>query len=152
MDNTWILVANASVAKLYSFSPSDSPKHKPKLTVVKEFQHPDSRKQDVDLVTDRPGDYKSKGGGGSGSFSQQTDPHQHEAEVFARELAHLLEKARAGQQFQALILVAGPHFMGLLRGCIDEHPLKHSPITEVQKDYTREKPDQLLDLLDLIRK
>lgn len=149
MDNIWVLVANASVATVYNFVSHKSSQQKPNLEVVEQFQHPDSRKKDQDLVSDRMGDYQSRNGAGRGSFVENSDPHQYEAEVFARELVHFLEKGRTAHKFASLMLVAEPHFMGLLRKCMDDHPLKHLPIKEVLKEYTQEKPDQLLTLLKL---
>lgn len=149
MENTWILVANASQATLYNLVSHESSKQKLELEVVEQFNHPDSRKKDVDLVSDRSGEYQSKGGTGSGSFTERTDPHQHEAAVFARDLIQFIEKGRTANKFKTLFLVAGPHFMGLLRKCIDEHQLSKITIHEVLKEYIQEKPQELLKLLKL---
>ncbi len=148
MDNTWILVANASTATLYSFTPTESGKGKPQLTVVAELSHPQSREKDQELTSDRPGEYIS-GTGGHGNFAEASDPHQYEAVIFARELFHKLEQGRVSHQYRDLILVASPHFLGLLRQSIDERPLKNVAIQEVHKDYTKEKPQDLIKLLGL---
>lgn len=150
MDKTWILVANASVATVYSVSTPESSKKKASLAVVAEYSHPDSRKKDHDLMTDKLGRYQSHRGeetSGRGSFAEATDPHKHEADIFAKELCQHLVAGRDQNQYKKLILVAAPHFMGLLRQCIDNHPLRNIEIKEIQKDYTQEKPDQLLSLL-----
>ena len=47
---TWILVANASQAKLYA---NTGPKKG--LALVKDLKHPESREKAADLVSDRPG-------------------------------------------------------------------------------------------------
>jgi protein required for attachment to host cells len=146
MDKTWILVANASTAALYDYATSD----KPTLTVVKEFAHPDSRKKDHDLASDREGQYIARAGG-HGNFVESSDPHQYEATVFARELYQALEKGRVSHQYESLVLIAEPHFMGLLRQCIDERPLKNVHIREVQKEYTQKKPHELLDFLKSLK-
>jgi protein required for attachment to host cells len=49
MSTTWILVANASQAKLYA---NTGPKKGLKL--VKDLKHPESREKASDLVSDRP--------------------------------------------------------------------------------------------------
>jgi protein required for attachment to host cells len=144
MEKTWILVANSSRATLYGYTPSNT---KPGLQVLGEFEHIQSRKSDSELVTDREGAYQSYGG--HGNFIEQTDPHKHEAEVFARELYTKLEEGRTSHQFQDLILIAAPHFMGLLRSCIDGRPFKNVSIKEIQKDYTQEKPHSLIKILNL---
>jgi protein required for attachment to host cells len=43
------------------------------------------------------------------------DPQEEEAARFAREIADDLEKARAENRFEKLVVVAGPYFLGLLR-------------------------------------
>ncbi|MBS0351591.1 MAG: host attachment protein [Proteobacteria bacterium] len=148
MDTTWILVANASLATLYSFESSPSPQAKPKLTVVDNFSHPESRMKDTDIASDRAGEYINTAGG-HGNFTEQSDPHQYEATVFARELSKKLEQGRTQNQYRKLILVAAPHFMGLLRECIAEKPFGNIKIEEIQKDYTKAKPHELLSLLNL---
>ncbi len=145
MEKTWILVANASHATLYGYTPSKNTK--PALTLIKEFNHSDSRKKDSDLVSDREGQYRA--GAGHGNFVEASDPHQHEALVFARELFHKLEQGRTAHQYEELMLVAGPHFLGLLRQCIDERPLNSTHIHEVHKDYSQEKSHDLPRLLNL---
>lgn len=145
MEKTWILVANASRATLYGYTPSNA---KSTLSVVGEFEHTESRKPDRDLVSDRKGEYQSSYGG-HGDFVEPTDPHKHEAEVFARELCTKLEEGWGNRQFQDLILIAAPPFLGLMRSCIDHRSLKKVPIQEIRKDYTLEKPHSLIKILDL---
>ena len=73
MRNTWILVANASIARLYA-------NHGPKkgLQLMKEMSHPESREKVSNLVSDRPG-HNPGSGNGHGSFVPAADPKQHEA-------------------------------------------------------------------------
>ena len=47
---TWILVANASLAKFYANAGPNKG-----LALMKEIRHPESRQKNSDLVTDRPG-------------------------------------------------------------------------------------------------
>jgi len=145
MTKTWILIANASVAFLYEPEWVNS---KPTLKLVGEYSHPDSRKKDRQITSDREGQYIARTGG-HGNFIEASDPHQYEAEVFARELFQVIEQGRVNNKYQSLTLIAAPHFMGLLRQCIDERPLKNVDITEIQKDYTKEKPHDLVKILNL---
>ena len=147
MEKTWVLVANASKAVLYHFVPPGA-KEKPKLMIVDEFSHPESREKDHDLTSDREGEYISKPGG-HGNFIEASDPHKYEAKVFAHQLFQKLEQGRVGNQYQKLVLVAAPHFLGLLRQEIDERPLKKVTIKEITKDYTGEPSNELIKLLDL---
>lgn len=144
MEKIWIVVANASHAVIYDYTSSKS---KPVLTVIDELTHADSRKKDSELVSDREGEYRAAGG--HGNFVESSDPHKYEAFVFARQLSRALEQSRQIQKYQALTIVAGPHFMGLLRQCMSEGPLKNMSIQEVVKDYSGQSPHELIKLLDL---
>ncbi|MCS6786108.1 MAG: host attachment protein [Thiobacillaceae bacterium] len=126
MSVTWILVANASHAKLYA-------NHGPKkgLELVKELDHPESREKAANLVSDRNGNYQ-----GSGSYTPPTSPKEHEAEVFAQEVARVLEEGRVNRAYDRLILVASAHFMGLLNQRLSQH-VRNLVSDTLEKDYTR---------------
>lgn len=130
MTTTWILVANASEAKLYANKGISKG-----LEKVAAFDHPDSRKKSSDLVTDRSGHMQSVGNG-HGARQPATDPKQHEHEVFAREIAQHIELGRTGNHYQRLIVAAEPHFRGLLNSTFSTQV--RSLISEtLDKDYTK---------------
>src|SRR5512135_1712540 len=106
MSITWIMVANASHAKLFS---NQGPNKG--LQLVKELLHPESRERTAELVSDRVGNYA-----GSGSYAQATSPKEVEAERFASEIAHELERGRVTNAYEKLILVTSSHFLGLING------------------------------------
>lgn len=135
MATTWILVANASLAKLYE---NEGPNKG--LTLVKELTHPESRQKNSDLVTDRPGAMGT--GSGGGSMQAQTEPKQHEARVFAQELAQTLYHGRATNEFKRAILVAPPAFMGLLNATLDD-PTAQLVSDRFEKDYTKTPEKEL---------
>jgi protein required for attachment to host cells len=130
MSTTWILIANSSSAKLYM---NTGPKKG--LSKLKEFDHSASRSKGGDLVSDRPGHYKSHGNG-RGAYNPPTNPKQHEADQFALELAKELDHGRTTQQFQRLILVAAPGFMGLLNKHLNGY-IGHLVTDRFEKDYTK---------------
>ena len=128
MSITWIMVANASQAKLFA-------NHGPKqgLQLVKELLHPESREKTSNLVSDRSG---SNSGPGHGAFIQATDPKHHEAERFAQEVARELDEGRVKNAYDRLILVASAPFMGLVNNCLPGQV--RSKVSEsIDKDYTR---------------
>ena len=140
MTVTWILVANASLAKLYAnLGPNKG------LQLVKELIHPQSRQKNADLVTDRPG---SSGGSGtrSGSKQPQTSPKEHEAHLFAQTLAQELYLGRAHNAFRRAILVAPPAFMGMLNTLLDK-PTAQLVTDRFEKDYTKTSETELYDHL-----
>ena len=129
MPVTWILVANASLAKLYA----NLGPHKG-LQLVKELIHPESRQKNSELVSDRAG--ARSGGGGGGSMQPQTLPKQHEAKVFAQEIAQELYHGRTVNAFKRAIIVAPPAFMGMLNTVIDG-PTAQLISERFEKDYTK---------------
>ena len=137
---TWILVANASLAKLYAnLGPNKG------LTLVWELIHPESRQKNGELVSDRSGAMGAVGSGG-GSMQPQTLPKQHEAKVFAQEIAQALYQGRTSNAFKRAILVAPPAFMGLLNAVIDG-PTAQLITDRFEKDYTKTPENELGDRL-----
>jgi protein required for attachment to host cells len=136
MSTTWILVANASEAKLYANRGISKG-----LEKVAAFDHPNSRKKSSDLVSDRSGHMQSAGNG-HGARQPATDPKQHEHAIFAREIAHHIEHGRTGNHYQRLIVAAEPHFRGLLNNTFSTQV--HNLISEsLDKDYTKATPKEL---------
>lgn len=128
MSVTWIMVANASQAKLFA-------NHGPKrgLQLIKELMHPESREKTSNLVSDRSG---ANSGTGHGAYIQATDPKHHEAERFAQEVARELDAGRVKNAYDRLILVASAPFMGLVNSCLPGQV--RSKVSEsIDKDYTR---------------
>lgn len=141
MTTTWILVANSSSAKLFM---NAGPKKG--LTKVKEFDHAASRSKAAELVSDRPG-HNQGHGNGRGAYNPPTTPKQHEADQFALELTKELEHGRTTHQFQRLILVVAPGFMGLLNGHLNGH-LGQLVTDRFEKDYTKANDKELAGHLE----
>ena len=143
MSTTWILVANASIARLYA-------NHGPKkgIQLIKELAHPESREKASNLVTDRPG-HNPGAGNGHGSFVPAVDPKQHEAERFAQELGQELDQGRTSNSFQQAILVAAPAFMGMLRTHLNNQVSKLVS-AKVEKDYTKASEKELAGHLESV--
>ncbi len=126
MSVTWIVVANASQAKLYE---NQGPKKG--LQLVKELDHPESREKAANLVSDRVGNFQ-----GSGSYAQHTDPKHVEMDRFALELANELETGRAKNAFSRVVLVSSAPFIGRVRQHLTEH-VKGKISDTIEKDYTK---------------
>ena len=125
---TWILVANASLARLYA---NDGPNKG--LELIKELIHPQSRQKNKELVTDRPGAIQSSPGSGYESHAQ---PKEQAARAFAQELAQEFYQGRTQNAFRRAILVAPPTFMGMLNAVIDG-PTDKLVSNRLEKDYTK---------------
>jgi protein required for attachment to host cells len=137
MPTTWIMVANASHAKLFS---NKGPNRG--LELVKEFDHPESRERAAELVSDRIGNYA-----GSGSYAQPTSPKEHEAERFALQIAQELEQGRVSNAYEKLIVVTSSHFMGLLNNRISPQ-VKNKISESINKDYTQMPVKELTGYLE----
>ena len=127
--NTWVLVANASEARIFGTEKIGNP-----MECMKEFSHPESRGKGMDLTSDRPGHYQSRGSG-HGAFVDETEPKEHEAERFAAELAKALENGRTHNSYKKLVVVAAPHFHGLINSHLDDHT-RAMVVSNIEKDLT----------------
>lgn len=132
MATTRVVVAHQTGARFMEHRPGFG-RH---LTLVKQLEHPEGRKKSSELDTDRAGASASSGGGTGGggrSMSTEHSAHQHVAAQFAKEIADELKKERAHGEFNDLILVAEPRFLGLLRGSLDSQTAHHV-VSSVSKD------------------
>lgn len=119
---TWVVLASDTLAKIY-----EHPRGHRSFKLITELKHDAGRAKVHDLVTDKPGHYKA-GGAARGAFVQDHDPKDNENTHFALQLAHYLEDGRVKNQFDEIVIIALPHFYGLLE--------KHLP-KELQKTITR---------------
>ncbi|HOB46104.1 MAG TPA: host attachment protein [Zoogloea sp.] len=138
---TWILVANASLARLYAnFGPKQG------LKLVKELVHPESRMKNSELSSDRAGQIQSNGSG-HGAREQQTSPKLNAAKNFAQMLAKELYIGRSRNEFARAILVAPPSFMGMLNATLDA-PTAQMVTNRLEKDYTKSTEPDLCGRLE----
>jgi len=142
---TWILIANASRARLYrQHGRSGS------WRTVQEFQHPESSAMGRDLRTDRPGRVQQRmASGRSAAAEPHVPPKRLEAAHFARELATQLSASLRDAGAARLVLVAPPRFLGLLRKELDA-PLRAHVVESLNADLTSvgvaELPKRLTEL------
>ncbi len=135
---TWILIANAAKAKIFSASNL----RRGDLKLLCELNHPDSRKKTGDLMSDKPGHYKA--GGASRGVFIKNDPKEVEAEHFAIQLAHKLKADWNKNEYNQLVIVSPAHFYGLMKKHLDDNI---TDIVYIPKDYTRYPVAKLADSL-----
>ena len=80
-----------------------------------EMQHPESDQRDAELVSDRPGRSFDSFGSGRHAMSTRQSEHEHELGRFADEVAGYLNNGLVVGQFENIVLLADPRFLGLLR-------------------------------------
>jgi protein required for attachment to host cells len=88
---------------------------------------------DRDLMSDRPGRSYESFGGARHALEREDDPRHREAVRFARRVARRLDEARRKDEFENLVVVAGPPFLGLLRAAMSQ-PTKACIAREIRKD------------------
>ena len=137
-----IVVANQAEAAFYDLeSRAGEPKFVTRLT------DPLAHLHDRDLKSDRPGrfsDHAPLGPGRRGATAHhgtggERRPRRHEAEVFARQVAEQLEHARRSAEFDRLVVMAAPTFLGVLRKVLPES-VRLRVAAEVDKDLVTEPP------------
>ncbi len=129
----WILVSDASRAKLLSAEVREDD-----WSSVEQFDHPEGRELSREIAPSSPPGRAQQShatGGSRSSLEQHTSPKEAEAERFAHKLSAYLEHAIAERRFDYLVLVAPPHFLGLLKGVLGRQAAKHLRTT-VGKDLS----------------
>ncbi len=140
---TWIVVANSSYAKIYKVE------NNKKLVEIKQFEHPESRMHDRDLVTSNLGRTNASTGYRRSSMEPQTEPKIQEVHIFAKEISHYLDHAREKENLGRLYLTASPSFLGVLRQTLSSLTDKLI-VGEVHNDMTHLKPDEIRSHLPLV--
>lgn len=140
MSTTWILVAHEAGARLFeSHGPGRG------LQLVEEVEHPAGRARDGEIDTDRPGRSfrKNSADPRRAAMSRSEGPHDRAVASFARELASKLQHGRMQNEFQRLVLVAPPRFLGLLRSSLDT-PTQQLVVGSLDKDLAKVKEADLI--------
>jgi protein required for attachment to host cells len=137
---TWLVVANSSVAHIFKVQKKNA------LTEVETLTHPASRLRNQDLVSDRPGRDVERMGIRKHSMEQKTSPKDQEFMSFAKAISDYLQNARKEGRFERLYLAANPTLLGFLRDTIPD-AIRKLIGGEVDKDMTHMKPNELVNHL-----
>jgi protein required for attachment to host cells len=137
---TWILVCDASRAKLFS-----AERREDDWSLVREFDDPEGRKASREIQPSAPpGRMQESRGVGArrSSMEPHASPKENEAQRFASQLAGHLEAATNKAEFDALVLAAPPHFLGMLHGALASQTAKRLRAT-VDKDLVMLKDAEI---------
>lgn len=116
MSGFWIVVAHRAGARVFLQHGRNAA-----LELVLTLDHPAGHLQDREFGSDRPGRSQDRAGPARHALVDETSPREESAQRFARELADRLAAARVAHECDALVLVAEPHMLGLLRSALDAH-------------------------------
>ena len=131
MWKAWVVVAESSRAKIYGMRNLRTP-----LVELDDLVHPEGRLHARDLTSSRPGRAYDRVGQGRHAMEVDVGPKDQEAINFAKRIAGQLESARTEGNFESLILVGSPAFLGLMRKHLS-HPTMKQVIMEVDKNLVR---------------
>ena len=128
MKSTWIVVAESARARIFTMSEIGA-----KLQEITDLSHPESRLHDTELTSDLPGRAFDSQGQGRHAMEPATDPKEREARAFAAEIARHIERGRHQGNFDRLVLIAPPKFLGRLRAELTK-PARDALVGELDKN------------------
>jgi len=110
MSKIWIVVADESMARIFSTSKSTDP-----LLEIDSVSSFEAHSREQDLVSDKQGRHSSGPGKRKHVMSEIITHKEQYAINFSKQLSELLEKNQQSKSYTKLIIIAAPHFLGLLR-------------------------------------
>ncbi len=131
---SWILVTDAGRARLFSTELRENA-----WNVVEEFEHTEGRETSSDIENTSPPGRMQQGdaqGGRRTALEPRTWPKEVEAEHFAQRLVDFLEAAIAKRDYDQLVLVAPPHFLGMLKKKLGQQAAKKL-LLSIDKDLSK---------------
>ena len=127
MNNTWILVADSSRARIFEMHADTT------INEIQDFTNSRGRFQNRELNTDSEGRFFGQYAQGNTS-EPDVSPEKHEATLFAESVNKFLTDNCSPQRYSKLVVVAESRFLGLLRDKMDD---------QVRKLVTEELPKDL---------
>ena len=128
MSKIRIVVADLAEAIFYDAASLQS---RPKE--IGRISDPAAHLHERDLVSDRPGRGHASVGGARHAMDLEDDPRRRGAVRFAKRIARRLDEARRKGEFEELVVVAGPPFLGVMRGELSR-PTRQRVVHEIPKD------------------
>ena len=131
MQDTWVIVADASRARMFR-----TQRHAGPLEEFKTLVDSAGRLSEAELVSDNKGRSFNSKGQGRHAMEPKTDAKKHRLVEFTRTLAAELEQRRVAGEFKQLVLVAAPAYLGELRKHLGAETTKLVSM-ELAKDFSR---------------
>lgn len=118
--NRWYVVANRASAVIYANGPDR------KFHFIERLSNSEGRLKEAELDSDKPGRGFSSAANGlfHHSLDRRSKHHEQIAKKFAKKIGHVLGNALHESQFGSLVIVAEPHFLGLLREALPQSVLR----------------------------
>lgn len=142
MKKTLVLVADSARARLFNCQHEQFQDMKHVTT----WHHDEGRLHEGDIIVGSKGAVSS-----NGQSLRETGPSvsatEHEADVFAKELAMKLRDARTANECDKIVLVAAPAFLGKLRDRLDK-PTHDIVSHSLDKDLSRHPAEEIAELVN----
>lgn len=110
MSKIWILVADEARARTFTADKPVDP-----MVEINSMTSPEAKLRDQDLVSDKPGRVIGGSDQSKHGVGEKSEHKEQYAVRFAKEIGSYLDDNLRDKSFGKLILVAAPHFLGLLR-------------------------------------
>ena len=133
----WIIVADSSRARLFSYHGLKSP-----LKEFDDLAHTASRMHEGELTSDLPGRSFDSTGHNRHALEQKSTVKDQEAHLFAAQVAAYLEKARLENRLDSLIVIAAPKFLGHLRDSFSDN-VRGLISSEISKNLVQHSPEEI---------
>lgn len=132
-----IVVADQGEAIFY-----DAPALDARPKEVGRISDPLAHLPDREFYSERPGRARESYGSARHAIQRAASPRHAEAVRFARRIAARLDEARRKDEFERLVVVAGPPFLGLVREELSK-PTRARVSCEIRKDLVHSPPEAL---------
>jgi protein required for attachment to host cells len=137
MPITWVVAADSAQAEVYRVSKIGGA-----FEPLRSLTNAEGHMKGRDLTTDKPGRAFDSMGAGRHAMASAVAPKEHAADTFAKEVCQLLESGRARGDFDRLVVLAPPDFLGRLRKAIT--PATNQLVVEsVAKNLVGEDADAI---------
>jgi len=121
MNTVWILVCDAATARFFETRGTAQSWH-----LLQELFHDESRSKAGALEGDRSGSRSSEGASAHhNALAPHSSPRDVEKERFAHSIGKTLDQAMRSGRFHRWVLVAPPHFVGLMEKELTPELKKH---------------------------
>ena len=110
MPSICVIVLDYTCARIFHSSSPKGPLEEKKVLV-----HSENRLHDKNMTSDRQGYSFSSHGYGRNALSKSEDPKEHEIKQFVKEISEYLKISEANNEFDKLVIIAGPKLLGVLK-------------------------------------
>ena len=141
---TWVVAADSAQADIFRVSKIGG-----SFEPVKGLSNAEGQLKGRDFTTDRPGRGFDGTGAGRHGMASPDAPREHAADGFARTICQYLETARTRSQYDRLIVVAPPDFLGRLRKAITP-AANHLVVESVAKNLVGEDGEAIRARLNTV--